>query len=417
MIIQPRTWGFICTTAHPAGCAANIRDQIAHVRHDGLRSDGPKRVLVIGASTGYGLAARISAAFGFGAATLGVFLEKPARGRKTASAGWYNSAAFEEEARQAGLTSVSLNADAFAHATRKQTIELIHSRLGGPVDLVIYSLAAPVRRLPDTGDTAHTALRPIGNAFTGTTIDTDNDTLTEVSVDPASEQEINDTVSVMGGDDWTLWINALRDADALAPHARTVAFSYLGPELTWPIYRHGTIGRAKAHLEQSAQAMCDHVGDANFARVAVLKSIVTQASAAIPVIPLYLSVVSQVMKDRGLHEGAIEQQNRLFRDYLYPATDTPPVDSDNRLRLDDRELAPEIQKTCQALWPGITSANLASITDYDGYKREFLRLFGFGCDDVDYAVDTNPAVAIDNLVIPGDTAAPHLDRIDKPLSE
>lgn len=393
MLIQPRTWGFICTTAHPEGCAANVREQIAHVRRAGVRQDGPRRVLVIGASTGYGLAARINAAFGFGAATLGVFLEKPAKARKTASAGWYNAAAFEAEAQRAGLTSVSLNADAFAHATRARAIELIGTELGGPVDLVIYSLAAPVRRLPDSGDTVRTALRPIDKPFHGATIDTDKDRLTQVDVEPSTDEDIEHTVAVMGAEDWTLWIDALREASMLTADARTVAFSYLGPELTWPIYRHGTIGRAKAHLERGARAMSEQAGRPDFARVAILKSIVTQASAAIPVIPLYLSVVSRVMRERGLDEDAIEQQQRLFRDFLYPANGaTAATDDEGRLRLDERELSADIQEACKALWPRITDANLFDLTDYAGYKRRFLRLFGFDRDDIDYAADIDPMV-------------------------
>ncbi len=393
MIIEPKTWGFVCTTAHPAGCAANVRQQIAHVRNAKRGGGGPRRVLVIGASTGYGLAARINAAFGHGAATLGVFLEKPPRGRKTASAGWYNSAAFEEEARRAGLASVSLNADAFAHETRQRAIELIRSQLGGPLDLVIYSLASPVRRMPDRGETVRTALRPIGQPFRGTTIDTDKDCLAEVCVEAASEQEIADTVTVMGGDDWALWMDALGDASLLADGARSVAFSYLGPELTWPIYRDGTIGRAKAHLEQVASAMCQRAGRDDFARVAVLKSIVTQASAAIPVIPLYLSVVSRVMRERGVDEGAIEQQTRLFADFLYPESGEARLDRNGRMRLDERELAPEVQNACLAIWPEITDDNLNQLADYAGYKRQFLNLFGFERDDIDYAAEIDPAVA------------------------
>lgn len=399
MVIQPRTWGFICTTAHPEGCAANVREQIARVRDAGVRDDGPRRVLVIGASTGYGLAARISAAFGFGAATLGVFLEKPPKARKTASAGWYNAAAFEAEARRAGLTSVSLQADAFAHATRARAIELIATELGGSVDLVIYSLAAPVRQLPDSGETVRTALRPVGEPFHGVTIDTDKDRLAQVDVEPASDEEIRNTVAVMGGADWQLWIDALDAAGMLTPDARTVAFSYLGPELTWPIYRHGTIGVAKSHLEQSARAMSERAGRPDFARMAILKSIVTQASAAIPVIPLYLSVVSRILRERGLDEGAIEQQQRLFRDFLYPAGDAAVSDDEGRLRLDERELAADIQDACKALWPRIDDANLFDITDYAGYKRQFLNLFGFERADVDYAADVDPVVPFQPVTV------------------
>ena len=401
MIIQPRTWGFVCTTAHPLGCAANVQKQIAHVHRAAPRNARPRRVLVIGASTGYGLAARINAAFGHGAATLGVFLEKPPRGRKTASAGWYNSAAFEAEARRAGLTSVSTRAEALPHETRRRGMALLGSDLGGSVDRVSCSLASPVRRMPDTGKTVRTVLRPIGQPFHGTTIDTDKDCLSEVSVEPASAQEIDDTVAVMGGEDWQLWMDALGAASLLSDNARTLAFSYLGPELTWPIYRDGTIGRAKAHLEKTARAMNARAGRADFARVAILKSIVSQASAAIPVIPLYLSVVSRVMRERGVDEGAIEQQTRLFGDFLYPATGTTAVDDAGRLRLDDRELAPEIQDACKALWRRVTDDNLHEITDYPAYKRQFLKLFGFGHDAIDYTADIDPQVPFEPAMVPG----------------
>jgi enoyl-[acyl-carrier protein] reductase/trans-2-enoyl-CoA reductase (NAD+) len=395
MIIKPRTWGFVSTTAHPAGCAANVREQIARVRAAGVRDDGPRRVLVIGASTGYGLAARITAAFGFGAATLGVFLEKPARGRKTASAGWYNAAAFENAAREAGLVSVSLNADAFAETTRARAIELIGAKLGGPVDLVIYSLAAPSRRLPESGKIARSALRPIGAPFEGTTIDTDNDRLAQVSVTPADTQEIADTIAVMGGETWRAWIDDLHAADMLCADARTLAFSYIGPQLTWPIYREGTIGRAKAELERTARAMSDDAGRGDFARVAILKSIVSQASVAIPVIPLYFSILLRVMRERDLAETAIDQQSRLFGECLYSHQGVGTLDEAGRWRLDDRELAAEVQTAVKALWPRITNDNLFEATDYADYKRQFLRLYGFARADIDYAADVDPAVAFD----------------------
>ncbi|HET7922524.1 MAG TPA: enoyl-ACP reductase FabV [Gammaproteobacteria bacterium] len=393
MIVEPKVWGFICTTAHPTGCAAHVREQIRAVRQTGGQSArGTKRALIIGASTGYGLAARITAAFGYGAETLGVFFEKPGRGARTASAGWYNAAAFAAEAEAAGLRHWSLNGDAFSDAARARAIEIILHDMGGPVDLVIYSLAAPARRMPDTGTLAQTALKPIGRAFRGRTIDTDRDCLTELVLEPASEQEISDTVVVMGGDDWARWMHALKDAGALAADATTVAFSYLGPEITRPIYRDGTIGRAKAHLEQTAAALRASGVDA---RIAVLKSIVTQASAAIPLIPLYLSLVFKVMKEQGLHEGALEQQQRLFRDFLYRADGAPAtLDEAGRLRLDERELGENVQQACQTLWPGITDDTLMSLTDYAGYKQDFLRLFGFGFAGVDYAAEVETQITI-----------------------
>jgi len=397
VIIKPKVWGFICTTAHPQGCELNVREQIAYTRAQGVSEDGPKRVLVIGASTGYGLAARITAAFGFGAATLGLFFEKPGRGAKTGTAGWYNSAAFHRAAAEAGLVSLSINGDAFSDEAKRRAAELIRGGLGGPVDLVIYSLASPARRLPGTETVAHTALKPIGERFRGKTIDTDQDRMMEVDLPPATEDEIRETVAVMGGEDWALWIEALAREGLLAPGARSLAFSYIGPEVTWPIYWHGTIGRAKSHLEATARSLREkHPG--LDARVAVLKSIVTQASAAIPVIPLYVSLVFKVMKQRGLHEGAIEQMNRLFRDALYPGDGrAPPLDAEGRLRLDDRELRAEVQQACKDLWPSVNDATLLKLTDYAGYKQNFLQQFGFSRSDVDYEADVAPAVSFDYL--------------------
>lgn len=386
MIIQPRIWGFICTTAHPHGCELNVREQIAAAQAAGLRGDGPRRVLVIGASTGYGLAARITAAFGFGAATFGVFFEKPGKPGKTGTAGWYNTAAFDRAAREAGLVSLSLNGDAFSAATRERALAMIREGLGGPVDLIIYSLASPARKLAD-GTVLHTALKPIGAPYAGRTIDTDKDRLAEVQVGPATQEEIDATVKVMGGEPWELWIDALQGAGLLAPDARTLAFSYLGPEVTWPIYWHGTIGRAKQHLEETAARLrARHPGLE--ARVAVLKSIVTQASAAIPVIPLYVSIVFKVMKHQGLHEVAIQQMQRLFRERLYAGR--AALDPEGRIRLDELELRDDVQQACKALWPQVTDVNLMQLTDYAGYKHDFLKQFGFGRADVDYAADSDP---------------------------
>lgn len=396
MVIEPKIWGFLCTTAHPVGCAANVADQIRVTQTQNRRAPGPKRALVIGASTGYGLAARITAAFGYGAATLGVFSEKQARGRRPASAGWYNAAAFEQQADAAGLTNLSINGDAFSDATREHAIDLIKTEMGGSADLVVYSLAAPTRRLPDSGEVVHTAIKPIGTEFFGPTINTDTDRIVDAHIEPASDAEIEATRRVMGGEDWALWLDALAEAGVLADNAKTVAFSYLGPEVTRPIYRDGTIGRAKQDLEATASTLRErHASRGLDARVAVLKSIVTQASAAIPVIPLYLSLVSRVMKGQGLQEGAIEQQNRLFRDALYPADDTPiGVDDQGRIRLDDRELSDPVQQACRELWPQINNETLSTHTDYAGYKHDFLRLFGFDRADIDYAADVEAKVAM-----------------------
>lgn len=391
MVIKPRIWGFICTSAHPRGCAVQVADQVARVRASGLRRDGPRKVLVIGASTGYGLASRITAAFGFGAATLGVFLEKPGSARRTASAGWYNTAAFTQQAQAAGIPCLSLNGDAFAAATRERAIELIRRHMGGSVDLVIYSLAAPRRLMPD-GTRLDTVLKPIGQPFIGSTIDTASGELREVRVDPADAAEIAATTAVMGGDGWTRWIDALAAAGVLADDARTVAFSYLGPEVTWPIYRDGTIGRAKQDLKRTAAELDRRFARPGFARVAVLKSVVTQSSAAIPVVPLYLSLLFRVMKDRGLHEEAIDQQQRLFRDWLYPSAAPPAPDEAGRLRLDERELRADVQATCRELWNRVDAGNLARIADFAGYREAFLRLFGFACDGIDYDAEVDPQV-------------------------
>lgn len=397
MIIHPKVRGFICTTTHPLGCELNVRDQIAAVRAHGMRSDGPKKVLVIGASSGYGLAARITAAFGFGADTLGVFFEKSGSEKKTGTAGWYNSAAFDRFAKAENLYSRSINGDAFSDGARAQVIELIKNEMGGQVDLVVYSLASPVRKLPGTGEVKRSALKPIGSTYTSTAIDTNKDTIIQASIEPATEQEIEDTVTVMGGQDWELWIDALDKAGVLAPRARTVAFSYIGTEITWPIYWHGALGRAKVDLDATARRLDARLqktgGGAN---VAVLKSVVTQASAAIPVMPLYISMVFKIMKEKGLHEGTVEQLERLFRERLYRDDGkTAETDDQNRLRLDDWELRADVQETCKALWPTVTTENLFQLTDYAGYKHEFLKLFGFERDDVDYDADVDPDVTFD----------------------
>ncbi|SEM18504.1 enoyl-[acyl-carrier protein] reductase / trans-2-enoyl-CoA reductase (NAD+) [Pseudoxanthomonas sp. GM95] len=397
LIIHPKVRGFICTTTHPLGCELNVRDQIAATRAHGVRSDGPKKVLVIGASSGYGLAARISAAFGFGADTLGVFFEKPGSEKKAGTAGWYNAAAFDKFAKAEGLYSRSINGDAFSDEARAKVIELIKTEMGGQVDLVVYSLASPVRKLPSTGELKRSALKPIGQPYSSTAIDTNKDAITHASIEPATEQEIEDTVTVMGGQDWELWINALSEAGVLAPATRTVAFSYIGTEITWPIYWHGALGKAKVDLDATAQRLNAKLGaDGGSANVAVLKSVVTQASSAIPVMPLYISIAFKVMKEQGLHEGTIEQLDRLFRERMY-RTDgaTAEVDDENRLRLDDWELKPEVQAAAKAIWPQVTTENLFELTDYASYKHEFLKLFGFERDDVDYDADVNPDVTFD----------------------
>lgn len=389
MIIKPKYRGFICTTTHPTGCYHNVLDQIAVTRTRLGQRHGPKKVLVIGASSGYGLAARITAAFAYGADTLGVFFEKPGTESKPGTAGWYNSWAFEEEAKKAGLYARSINGDAFSHEVRAQAIDLIKQDLG-QVDLVVYSLASPVRRMPDTGEVKRSVLKPIGEVYQSTAIDTNKDQIIHAEVEPATAEEIADTIKVMGGEDWELWIQALDKAGVLAPGAKTVAFSYIGTEMTWPIYWHGALGKAKEDLDRAAHALNAQLsrkyqGSAN---VAVLKSVVTQASAAIPVMPLYIALVYKVMKDKGLHEGTIEQLNRLFSEQLY-RTDGKAADLDDagRLRMDDKELRDDVQNQCKQLWQQVNSDNLFQLTDYAGYKHEFLKLFGFERADVDYEAD------------------------------
>lgn len=399
MIIHPKARGFICVTAHPLGAEKNVIDQIGITRKAGLGApaNAPRRVLVIGASTGYGLASRITAAFGYGAATLGVFFEKPSSETKPGTAGWYNSAAFDKLAKQAGLFSRSINGDAFSHQTRARAIEIIRDEMGGAIDLVVYSLASPVRKLPDTGEIVRSALKTIDTPFTATSVDTNRDVVVQATVEPATEQEIADTVKVMGGEDWTLWIDALSRAGVLAEHAKTIAYSYVGTEITWPIYWHGSLGRAKQHLDDTARELRERYAARHLdARVGVMKSVVTQASAAIPILPLYIAMVFRVMKDRGLHEGTIEQINRLFRDRLYRQDGAAAqTDAEGRLRLDDWELREDVQQACKALWSTVTTENLRQLTDYDGYKREFLRLFGFARDDVDYDADIDADVRFD----------------------
>jgi enoyl-[acyl-carrier protein] reductase / trans-2-enoyl-CoA reductase (NAD+) len=385
-VVQRRSRGFICLNAHPEGCRRNVERQIAAILGAGdSQRGGPKNVLVIGASTGYGLASRIAAAWGFGAKTVGVFLERPPDGNKTASAGFYNTVAFHDFARQHKLFAASVNGDAFASDTKRSTAELLRNELG-KVDLVIYSLAAPKRTDPVSGTVHHSVLKPIGNSYTNKTVDLDSEKVTEVTISPATDQQIADTVTVMGGADWELWIDMLEEEGLLAENARALAYSYIGPEMTWPIYRDGTIGRAKSDLENTAQTLnsrlCDKFGGE--ARIAVNKAIVTQASAAIPVVPLYMSSLFRVMKQRSLDEGAIEQMLRLFFDFLADEAN-PKFDSEGRIRLDDREMLPEVQADVGAIWSRVSSENLRELTDFADYQHEFRALFGFEVEGVDYA--------------------------------
>ncbi|TGA71840.1 trans-2-enoyl-CoA reductase family protein [Aliivibrio fischeri] len=393
MIIKPRIRGFICTTTHPVGCEQNVKEQIALTKAQGPIANAPKRVLVVGSSSGYGLSSRITAAFGGGASTIGVFFEKAGTEKKPGTAGWYNSAAFDKFAKEEGLYSKSLNGDAFSNEAKQKTIDLIKEDLG-QIDMVVYSLASPVRKMPETGEVIRSSLKPIGETYTATAVDTNKDAIIEASVEPATEQEIKDTVTVMGGEDWELWINALSEAGVLADGCKTVAYSYIGTELTWPIYWDGALGQAKMDLDRAATALNEKLSaTGGTANVAVLKSVVTQASSAIPVMPLYIAMVFKKMREEGVHEGCQEQILRMFSQRLYKADGSAAeVDEKNRLRLDDWELREDIQQHCRDLWPQVTTENLKNLTDYVEYKEEFLKLFGFGVDGVDYDADVNPEV-------------------------
>lgn len=397
MIIKPKIRGFICTTTHPVGCERNIQEQIDYTKAQGPLENGPKRVLVIGSSSGYGMSSRISAAFGCGAATIGVFFEKPATERKTGTAGWYNAASFDQKAHEAGLYAKSLNGDAFSNEAKQKTVDLIKEDLG-QIDLVVYSLASPVRKLPETGEVIRSCLKPIGETYRSTAIDTNKDLIIEAEVEPASEEEVTDTVTVMGGEDWELWIKALDEAGVLAEGCKSVAYSYIGTDITWPIYWDGALGQAKKDVDRAAAALNSKLAEkGGSANVAVLKSVVTQASSAIPVMPLYLSMVFKIMRAEGVHEGCMEQVFRLFDTGI--TGDTGKVDDDNRMRMDDWELRDDIQQKCRELWPTITTENLFENTDYQFYKDEFLKLFGFGIDGVDYEEDVSPLVEFDVIDI------------------
>lgn len=395
MIIEPRIRGFICLTAHPEGCAQNVKNQIEYVQSKG-KINGPKRVLVIGASTGFGLASRITSAFGSNASTIGVFFEKEPSEGKTATPGWYNSAAFENEAEGAGLYAKSINGDAFSNEIKEQTINLIKQDLG-QVDLVIYSLASPVRKDPKTDTLFRSTLKPIGQKFSDKTVDFHTGKVSEVSIEPANEEEITNTVKVMGGEDWAMWIDDMKKANVLANGALTLAYSYIGPEVTEPVYRKGTIGKAKDHLEATAFEITDILQDINGkAYVSVNKALVTQASSAIPVIPLYISLLYKTMKEKELHEGCIEQMQRLFQDRLFSGKEIP-TDKNNRIRVDDWEMRDDVQTKVKELWAIADTESLEKIGDLAGYKNDFLNLFGFGFKNVDYLIDTNENVKIPSI--------------------
>ena len=394
MIIKPKVRGFVCITAHPSGCAAHVQEQIDHVKAKGAIQGGPKRALIIGASTGYGLGSRIAAAFGSQCATLGVFFERPSEEGRPATPGWYNTIAFTNAARAAGLYAGNINGDAFSDDIKQQTLAML-ARDMGPVDLVVYSLASPRRTHPRTGAVHKSALKPMGSSYTNKTVDTDKGIVSTVTIEPANELEAADTVAVMGGEDWEMWMQALADAKLLAPGATAMAYTYVGPSHTWPIYRDGTIGRAKIDLERAARAidaqLKAHGGGRAF--ISVNKALVTQASSAIPVVPLYISILYKIMKAKGLHEGCGEQMQRLFATQLYNGNKLN-LDSDGRARVDDWEMRPDVQAEVAALWPLVTTENLAALTDIVGYRSEFLKLFGFGVPGVNYEAEVEPHIPL-----------------------
>lgn len=396
MIIKPRVRGFMCITTHPTGCEINVKNQIDYIKSQASIIGGPKRVLVIGASTGYGLAARITSAFGSGASTLGIFFEKEGTEKKPGSAGWYNSAAFHKLAQADGLYAKSINGDAFSDAIKQTAINTIKADLG-QVDLVVYSLASPRRQHPKTGEIFNSTLKPIGKDVTLRGINTDKQEIQEFSLAAASEEEIANTVNVMGGEDWQMWMEALAEAGVLASGAKTTAFTYVGEKATWDLYWDGTIGQAKKDLDKRVVGIRQNLatlgGDA---RVSVLKAVVTQASSAIPIMPLYLSLLFKVMKKEGGHEGCIEQLYRLYTECLY--SDQPRMDDQGRLRVDELELRPEVQNQVAEAWSQVTTENLAELTDFTGYQQEFLNLFGFEIEGVDYDAEVDPVVGIAHLL-------------------
>ena len=383
IVIEPRIRNNICINAHPQGCAAQVRAQVHYVKSRGsLKS--PARVLVIGASNGYGLAARIVSAFGSGAATVGVAYERPGAPHRSATAGWYNSEAFQLEAERAGIPAWNINGDAFTEAVKAETVERIKADLG-EVDFVVYSIAAPRRIDPATGDLYSSVIKPIGRPFTGRGVDFLTGNLAEMTAEPATEEEVTQTVKVMGGEDWHLWITRLLQERTLAKGALTIALSYIGPEMTRAIYRDGTIGRAKADLEQTAKQLDARLKPCRGrALISVNKALVTRASAVIPGVSLYTSLLYKAMKERGLHEGCIHQMDRLYRDFLFSGHE-PPLDSEGRIRLDDREMQPDVQRAVAEAWEKVTTENLAQHADLKGFREEFLRHHGFGMPGIDYS--------------------------------
>lgn len=399
MIIEPKVRGFICTTAHPVGCAASVEEQIQHVQAKGLIAGGPKKVLILGSSQGFGLATRIVSAFGSNADTLGVFFEKPSMGGKPASAGWYLNAALEEKALSKGLYYKSMNGDAFSDEAKLKVIETIKADMG-KIDLVVYSLAAPRRNDPRSGRSYQSTLKPRVAPYSNKTVNTQTGEVSMVTIDTATPDDVENTVGVMGGEDWKFWIEDLAKAGVLAEGCQTVAYSYIGPDITYPVYRNGTIGAAKDHLEKTAHELHDFLKTTLNGRafVSVNKALVTQASSAIPVIPLYISILYKIMKEKDCHEGCIEQIDRLFRERLYSADGQVAVDEVGRIRVDDWELRPDVQAAVKDVWTVAETSNFKEVADYEGYRDDFLRLFGFGLKNVDYSADVDVETSAKNMI-------------------
>ncbi len=395
MIIRPRVRGFVCVTTHPTGCSRNVEAQIAHAEANPI-ANPPRSVLVLGSSTSYGLGSRIALGFGGRAATFGVFFDRPPKARKPGTAGWYNTAAFEDAAAKAGLQSACHNGDAFSHEAKERVIAALKDF--PPVDCVVNSLAAPRRVHPDTGQRFTSVLKPIGEAYRSRTLNTDRAEVTNVQLDPATQDEVDATVAVMGGEDWRMWMDALRDGGVLAPECRTFAYSYIGPQLTWPIYRDGAIGQAKADLHRTAVELdAELSGSGGGAHIAIMKAVVTQASAAIPVVPLYVSILFKIMKEKGDHEGPMDQAQRLYGTKVYGAGGIR-ADENRFIRLDDLEMKAETQAAVMRAWESISTETLRTSSDFDGYRSAFLRLFGFDVPGVDYGADVETMVGIPTLI-------------------
>lgn len=396
MVIKPKIRGFICTNAHPVGCAESVQRQIDYVKSQSFEGNKPKNVLIIGSSTGYGLASRIVSAFGYQAKTLGVFFEKPGTEKKTGSAGWYNTVAFQNAAEKEGLWAKNINGDAFSDEIKQKTIEIIKEELG-QVDLVIYSLASPRRTDPKTGETYSSTLKPIGNSVTTKNLNTSKRIIDEVTVEAANQEEIDNTIKVMGGEDWEMWISALSDAGVLADGFKTTAYTYIGKKLTWPIYGHATIGKAKEDLDRAAAQINEATSALNGkAYVSSLNAVVTQASSAIPIMPLYISALFKVMKQDGTYEGVIQQITGLYKENLM--SDSPRFDEGGHLFQNYKELEDDVQARVQAIWDSVDTDTIDELTDYKGYHQEFLHLFGFDYDNVDYEAEVNPEQDLPGLI-------------------